>query len=199
MAVTAKMVASEILVCGVKAGIKSIPIVGQMAVHVVEGLQKRHDAMGNSVRMAKFEAQISRVERNMRDKVEKEIRTILANLGRPAVPGSELTREMTELRQIFEQGWVPNLFEGILRNSSNLQELRRNPTTFGRMLRSDEKVDPANGMMHQSGDQGVHAKCRRFAGSAFVFCFRSCGYPPDGNERTIKVMLQDQRATRARS
>ncbi len=38
-----------------------------------------------------------------------------------------------------------------------------------------------------------------FTGSAFVFCFRSCRYPPDGNERAIKVMLQDQRGTHARS
>src|SRR5271167_3194867 len=39
---------------------------------------------------------------------------------------------------------------------------------------------------------------RGFARSAFVFCFRSCRYPPDGNERAIKVMLQDQRGTHGR-
>jgi len=40
---------------------------------------------------------------------------------------------------------------------------------------------------------------RGFARSAFVFCFRSCRYPPDGNERAIKVMLEDQQGTHARS
>src|SRR5258708_1834926 len=134
MALTAKMVASEILMCGVKAGIKQIPIVGEMAVNVVDGLQKRHEALNNTARMAEFEAQLSRVERGMRDTVEKEIGTTLTNLGGPAVPGPELTREMTELRQIYDQGWVPNLFEGILRNSSHWQELRRNPRQYGRIL-----------------------------------------------------------------
>ena len=36
-------------------------------------------------------------------------------------------------------------------------------------------------------------------GLASVSSFRSCRYPPDGNERAIKVMLQDQRGTHARS
>ena len=147
MVLTAGMVASEILVCGVKAGIKSIPG-GGMVVEVIEGLQKRHEAMGNAARMAELQAQMSRTEKAMRDTVEKEIRTILGNLSQPSVPGPEMTREMAELRQIYEQGWVPNLFEGILRNSSHLGELRRNPATFGRILRNDEKVDPASGMMH---------------------------------------------------
>jgi hypothetical protein len=146
MALTAGMVASEILLCGVKAGIKQIPIVGEMAVHVVEGLQKRHEAVNNAARMAEIEAQLSRVERNMRDTVEKEIRMILTNLGRPAVPGPELTCEMNELRQIYEQGWMPSLFEGILRNSTHWPELRRNPRQYGRILGDHEPVDPENGM-----------------------------------------------------
>ena len=146
MALTAKMVASEVLMCGVKAGIKSIPIVGEMAVNVIDGLQRRHESLGNATKLAEFDSQLSRVERSMRDTVEKEIRSILTNLGRPALPGPELTREMTELRQIYEQGWVPNLFEGLLRNSTHLQELRRNPKQYGRMLADNEAVDPENGM-----------------------------------------------------
>jgi hypothetical protein len=146
MAITAKMVASEILICGVKAGFRQIPIVGEVAVSVVDGLQRRYEASSNSAELAKFEAQLSRVERNMRDTVEREIRTILANLGRPGVPGPELTREMTELRQIYEQGWVPNLFEGLLRNSTHLEELRKSPTAYGRILGDHEPVNPENGM-----------------------------------------------------
>jgi hypothetical protein len=146
MALTAKIVASETLVCCVKAGIKQIPIVGEIAVNVVDGLQRRHQALSDAARMAEFEAHLSRVERGMRDTVEQEVRTILTNLGRPAVPGPELTREMTELRQIYEQGWVPNLFEGILRNSSHWDELRRNPKQYGRILGDHEAVEPENGM-----------------------------------------------------
>jgi hypothetical protein len=142
MALTAKMVASEILVCGVKAGIKSIPIVGEMAVNVIDGLQRRHESLGNAAKLAEFDAQLSRVERSMRETVEKEIRGILTNFERPFVPGPELTREMNELRQIYEQGWVPNLFEGLLRNSTHLQELRKNPKTFGRILGDNEPLDP---------------------------------------------------------
>ena len=50
-----------------------------------------------------------------------------------------------------------------------------------------------------SRGQGASRGRGGFAGSAFVFCFRSCRYPPDGNERAIKVMLQDQQGTHARS
>jgi hypothetical protein len=178
MALTAGMIASEILMCGVKAGIKQIPVVGEMAVHVVEGLQKRHEALNNAARMAEFEAQLSRVERGMRDTVEKEIRTILANLGRPAVPGPELTREMTELRHIYEQGWVPNLFEGILRNSSHWQELRRNPKQYGRILGDHEPVDPECGM-HLLMDKDTTRILELPASSlAFLLGNQSVGIPP---------------------
>jgi hypothetical protein len=112
MALTAGMVASEILMCGVKAGIKQIPIVGEMAVHVVEGLQRRHEALNNAARMAEIEAQLTRVERGMRDTVEKEIRTILANLGRPALPGPELTREMSMDPNRYEVS-EPELLRGL--------------------------------------------------------------------------------------
>jgi hypothetical protein len=145
MAITAKMVASEILVCGVKYGLKFVPG-GEVAVNVIEGLQKRHETLSNAQMLARFESQLSRVERGMRDTVEKEIRTILANLGRPSIPGPELTREMTELRQIYEQGWQPNLFEGLLRNSTHWEELKRNPRAYGRILGDHDPVDPENGM-----------------------------------------------------
>jgi hypothetical protein len=174
---TAKMVVSEILVCGVKAGIKQIPIVGEMAVNVVEGLQKRHEALGNAAKLAEFESQLSRAERNMRDTVEKEIRTILSNLGRPGVPGPSLTREMNELRQIFEQGWVPNLFEGVLRNSTYLEELRRNPSAFGRILRNDEKVDPANGMHLLVYDDATRILELPAASLALLLANQSTGIP----------------------
>ena len=178
MAVTWKMVASEILICGVKAGIKQIPIVGEVAVHVVENLQRRHEAMGNAAQMAEFEAQLSRVERNMRGTVEKEIRTILGKLSRPSLPGPELTREMTELWQIYEQGWVPNLFEGILRNSSHWEELRRNPKQYGRILGNHEPVDPANGL-HLLIDKDSTRILELPASSlAFLLSNQSVGIPP---------------------
>ena len=142
MALTAKMVTSEILMCGLKVGLKQIPVVGDLAVHLIEGLQKRHEAMGNAAQLAEFDAKLSRVERGMRDTVEKEIRTILANLSRPAVPGPELTREMNELHQIYEQGWASDLFEGILRNSTHWEELRRSPRPSADILGDHEPLNP---------------------------------------------------------
>lgn len=141
MAITAKMVASEVLICGVKAGLRRFPGVGE-AIEVVENLQRRHESLNNSARLAELEAQMSRTEKAMRGTVQREIQTILTNLGRPAVPGPELTREMNELRQIYEQGWMPNLFEGLLRNSTHWEEFRRNPKTFGRILGDHEPLDP---------------------------------------------------------
>lgn len=171
------MVASEILLCGVKAGIKSIPVVGEFAVNVVDGLQKRHEALAHIARMGEFDAKLSRVELNMRNTVENEIRTILANLGRPAVPGPELTREMDELRQIYGQGWVPNLFEGILRNSTHLEELRRSPATFGRILGDHEPVNPENGMHLLIGKDKTRILEMPAASLALLLSNQSVGIP----------------------
>jgi len=107
MALSAKMVTSEILMCGLKTGLNAIPVVGpgfEVAFSLVEGLQKRHEALANADRLADLEAQMTRTERNMRDTIEREIRTILSNLGRTDVSGHELTGEMREFFQIQQQG-----------------------------------------------------------------------------------------------
>jgi len=149
MALTAKMVTSEILMCGVKVGLKNIPVVGagiDCAIDLVEGLQRRHEILLESRRMDNLEAQMSRVEKAMRDTINRQIQSILANLASPDLTGPVLTREIRELRHIQEQGWSPNLFEGLIRNSNHWQELKRNPHHYGRLLGDHDKVDPEKGI-----------------------------------------------------
>ncbi len=177
MALTRKMVASEILMCGVKFGIKQIPIVGEAAVQLVEGLHKRHEALSNANQMAAFESQLSRIEKRMRDTVEAEIRTILTNLGRPSLPGEELTREMIELQQIREQGWAPHFFEGLLRNSSHWSELRRNPQHYGRILRTDEPVNPENGIHLLIDKESIRILEMPVSSLAFLLANQPVGIP----------------------
>ncbi|MEI8020388.1 MAG: hypothetical protein WCH39_19455 [Schlesneria sp.] len=146
MSQTAKLLASEILMCGFKYGVRQIPFVGELAIEIIEGIRNRYDEMQSTVQMALIEKQMSRIEKGLRDTVQNEIRTILTNLSRPSLTGIELTREMTELCQIYEHGWVPTLFEGMLRNSSHWTQLRTNPNHYGRILTNNDQVKPENGM-----------------------------------------------------
>ena len=79
---------------------------------------------------------MSRMERRLRDLVEKEIRTTLLRLGEPALDGPTLTAEIRNLRSIQAHGWEPKLFEGLLRNSSHWNESRAvRSTTAGCWMR----------------------------------------------------------------
>jgi len=132
MAFSMKMVASELLMCG----LKNLPFVGT-AVEVVEGVRSRHAMLAH----AASEERLSRMEQGLRDLVEKEIRTALDNLGRPNLDGPTLTQEIRNLQEIRSQGWEPTLFEGLLGNSSHREELHRNPQNYGRILSGPEAVN----------------------------------------------------------
>ena len=60
--------------------------------------------------------------------------------------GRALTEEIRNLRQIQEQGWNPSLFEGLFLNSSHLEELKRNPHHYGRILGDHDPVDSEKGI-----------------------------------------------------
>ena len=141
MPVTLQMVASEILMCG----LKHVPFAGP-AIEVLDSIKLKHELMGQSDRMAEFEEKLSRFEHAQRDLVAQEIRTILDNFGRPDLSGPALTEEIRNLRQIQEQDWSPSLFEGLFLNSSHLQELKRNPHHYGRILGDHDPVDPEKGI-----------------------------------------------------
>lgn len=142
MPVTLQMVASEILMCG----LKKLPVAGH-AFEVLDSIKLKHELVGQADRMAEFEEKLSRFERAQRDLVAQEIRTILDNFRRPDLSGPALTEEIRNLRQIQEQGWNPSLFEGLFLNSSHLEELKRNPHHYGRILGDHDPVDP---------DKGIH-------------------------------------------
>jgi hypothetical protein len=134
-----KMVASELLMCG----LKNLPFVGT-AVEVIEGVRSRHEMLIHADRLAAAEDRLSRMERGLRDLVEKETRTAIDTLSRPNLDGPTLTQEIRNIQEIRAQGWEPTLFEGLLRNSSHWHELRRHPHQYGRVLSSAEKVERDN-------------------------------------------------------
>jgi len=141
MPVTLQMVASEILMCG----LKRVPFSGP-AFEVLDSIKLKHELVGQSDRLAEIEGKLSRFERAQRDLVAQEMRTILHNFRCPDLSGPALTEEIRNLRQIQEQGWNPSLFEGLFLNSSHLEELKRNPHHYGRILGDHEPVDPEKGI-----------------------------------------------------
>jgi formylglycine-generating enzyme required for sulfatase activity len=141
MPLTATMIASEILMCG----LKKVPFAGT-AFEVVDSIRLKHELVGQVDRLAEIEGKFSRFERAQRDLVAQEIQTILANFRRPDLSGPALTEELRNLRQIQQQGWNPSLFEGLFLNSTHLEELKRNPQHYGRILSDDESVDPEKGI-----------------------------------------------------
>jgi hypothetical protein len=141
MPLTVKMVASEIMMCG----LKRTPIVGT-AVELLDSIRLRHELVAQADRVAEVEAKMSRFERGQRDLVAEEIRTILNSFQRPDLSGQALTEEIRNLHQIQDEGWSPSLFEGLLLNSSHLTELKSNPQHYGRLLADHDQADPAKGI-----------------------------------------------------
>ena len=135
------MVVSEILMCG----LKHVPFAGP-AFEVLDSIKLKHELVGQADRLAEIEGKLSRFERAQRDLVAQEVRTLLDNFRRPDLSGPALTEEIRNLRQIQEQGWNPSLFEGLFLNSSHLEELKRNPHHYGRILDDHDPVDPEKGI-----------------------------------------------------
>ncbi len=136
MAVSATMVACELLMCG----LKKLPAVGT-AIEVVDAVRLRHELMSHDDRIVEIERHMSRFEKAQRDVVAAEIKTLLENLSRPGLDGPSLTEEIRNLRLMQEQGWNPNLFEGLLYNSSHWSELHKSPQHYGRILSDTDTFD----------------------------------------------------------
>jgi hypothetical protein len=129
MPITSKIVASELLMCG----IKKILVAGP-AIEIIDSIRSKAEAIGRADRLNEMEAQLSRFEKRQRDLVAEEMRAILKNLAQPDLSGPKLTEEIRNLKQIQEQGWNTNLFEGLLANCAHLDELKRNPTQYGDLI-----------------------------------------------------------------
>src|SRR4051795_12894039 len=92
MPVTLPMVASEILMCG----LKRVPFAGP-AFEVLDSIRLKHELVGQVDRLAEIEGKLSRFERAQRDLIAQEIRTILDNFRRPDLGGPALTDEIRNL------------------------------------------------------------------------------------------------------
>lgn len=139
MGISTKLVAKEVLMCG----LKNLPYIGT-AVEVVEGVRRRHEQLVLEGRITGIETQMTRVDKTVRDAVEREIQIALANLSRPNLDGAALTNEIREIQGIRAQGWEPTLFDGLLANSSHWGELHRNPQNYGRVLSDNDSVNRDN-------------------------------------------------------
>ena len=93
MPLTFKMVASEILMCG----LRTVPVAGD-AFDLVNAIRSKHEMVNHADRLGELEGQLSRFEKRQRDLVAEEMRSILENLGRPDLGGPALTEEMRNLR-----------------------------------------------------------------------------------------------------
>ncbi|MGE3818635.1 MAG: formylglycine-generating enzyme family protein [Isosphaeraceae bacterium] len=143
MALTFKMVASEILMCG----LKSVPVAGK-AVEVVDAIQSRHEKALMAERLEEVHVKLTRVEERQRALIAEEIQTFLSTLRRPDLGGQELDEELRNFRQIQEQGWNPGLFEGIFLNSTHLAKLKEKPQIYGKVLGDHEVIDTSQEMIH---------------------------------------------------
>jgi hypothetical protein len=103
-----RMVASEILICG----LEQFPF-GRPAFDVLESIRRRHETLGQADRLAGIEEKLSRSERARRDRLVDEIGHILQVLRRPDLGGSALAGVVRNLWQLRGQGWTPTLFEGL--------------------------------------------------------------------------------------
>jgi hypothetical protein len=97
-ALAVRMVASEILVCGLKRA----SLVGT-AVEVLDSIRPNHDLVAQEHRLAEIEAQLTRWERPHRDLVAKEVKTILHRLRQRILRGPVNTEELRNLRHVQEQ------------------------------------------------------------------------------------------------
>ncbi len=141
MPLTVPMVASEILMCG----LKNVPFAGA-AFEVLDALRLQHQLLGQADRLAELERKRSDADRAERDRVARDMQTILEDLRLPNLSGPALTEEVGKLRQMQDQGWTPSLFEGLLANSWHREQLKRNPQMYGRLLGDHDLVDPSNGL-----------------------------------------------------
>ena len=91
--------------------------------------------------------------------------------------------EVNELRQIHEQGWSPNLFEGLLRNSTHLKELHRDHSLYGEYLDDQAVVDPK---------KGVHLLVEKDGGEVLA------GAPFVANARVVAVLEGETRGPKIR-
>jgi hypothetical protein len=130
MDISAKLVVSEVLMCG----LKKLPLVGP-AAEIVEAVKLRRELLSHEDRLAKLEGGSTRLDLRMREVVRDEIQSTLNGMCSPNLDGPTLTGHIRNLAEIQRHGWSPGLFEGLLRRSTHWGELKRVPSHYGTILR----------------------------------------------------------------
>jgi proteasome lid subunit RPN8/RPN11 len=138
---TAKMIASEILICVLSREPHPFP-----ASRLVESIRLEHETLGQAHRQSQIEERLQPSYREQRDRVVEEIRTVLEILRRPDLSGSALAGAVQNLRRLQERGWCPTLFEGLFLGSSYRDELSRSPDQFGWLLEPHDSVNLERGL-----------------------------------------------------
>jgi hypothetical protein len=136
MALSLKLVAQEIFMCG----LRQVPILGP-AVEVVDNVQKRHELLHNQDRLARMEQELTSFNRRMRGLVQEEIQGTILGLSQQNLSERDFTTHIKNLLNIKQNGWSPALFQGLLERSVHWNELCNNPSHYGKILGDHDLLD----------------------------------------------------------
>lgn len=136
MSLSVQMVASEILM----VGLKQIPIVGP-AIEVVDGIHKRYESAVLEERINTVETQLRTLDCSLRD-VQAKMQETIKNLMQPDLDGPAFSAFINALKAMKAQGWSPALFQGLLEQSVHWTELCRDPSNYGTVLADQQSLDP---------------------------------------------------------
>lgn len=135
---------SEFLICGLKSLVESVPggKVITSASDLVERVNQRHEILTMKELLEKQERELAEFERRMRDMVQEEITKMVRTFQSGGTTGNVLDREIRNYFAINQHGYAPAMFEGLLRNSPEWEDLRRAPSNYGDVLEPRTKLNP---------------------------------------------------------
>jgi WD40 repeat protein len=132
MSITPTLIATEILMCG----LKKLPLVGA-AVEVVEAVQSKHAQLVMSARLNRCEGGLSELQ-----KWAIQIERAVQNLRSPHLDTQTANQHVRQLLQMQQHGLAPLLFAGLLRDIPNWSDLNMSPNHYGTLLDDRECLDP---------------------------------------------------------
>jgi hypothetical protein len=137
MAISAGMIASELLMCG----LKQVPLVGT-AADFLKGLHDRHQSVTTAAKLAAVEAAVTSFDRRSRDLIRDEIMSMVSAFRTPGLAPLAFNEHIRNYRAMQAHGWTPAIFEGLLRQSPHWAELASNPSNYGDVLADGRPIDP---------------------------------------------------------
>ncbi len=97
---------------------------------------------GNSDRLAGIEANLTSIERKMRDVVKGEMETTHDRFCRCNLSSNDFSALTRNLKEIKQNGWAPALFRGLIQRSEHWGEVAKNPANYGSLLAEHKTLDP---------------------------------------------------------